>query len=69
MNDWEWLLYYPDEMELSEAGLAIYRIYVKVTDTRRLFKLRDASRWVDGTFATLHDIDEWLTEQEEREEF
>ena len=73
MNDLEWFLYYPDEMELSEAGLAIYRnsryrIYVKVTDTRRLFKLRDGSRWVDGTFATLHDIDEWLTEQEEREE-
>lgn len=73
MSDWEWFLYYPDEMELSVAGLAIsrtsrYRIYIKVTDTRRSFKLRDGSRWIDGTFNTLHDIDEWLTEQEESEE-
>ena len=74
MNDWEWFLYYPDEMELSEIGLAIYRngpyrIYVKVTDRQRLFRVRIGSRWVDGTFTTLHGIDEWLIEQAEREEF
>lgn len=73
MNDWEWFLYYPDGSELSEAALAIYRngtyrIYIKVTDTKRLFKIRNGSRWIDGTFTTLHDIDEWLTEQEERED-
>ena len=73
MNERELWEYYPDGGEFSPAGLAMYRsrqyrIFTKVSNHHLIFKVRDGSRWIDETFASLDEIDEWMTEQEEWED-
>ena len=74
MNERERCECYPDGGEFSPAGLEIYRsrqyrIFIKVSNRHLIFKIRDGTRWIGEIFVSLDEIDEWMTEQEEWEDF